>query len=82
VLSRGGARWFGGGAVLVLSGGTVALGHRGELREVVTAEGKREGAAAAKKGGAVLGVRVGHATASAPPAEALRLDPIQARAHF
>jgi hypothetical protein len=30
----------------------------------------------AKKGGAVLGVRVVHATAPAPPADALRLDPI------
>jgi hypothetical protein len=59
-----------------------ALGHRGKLREAVAAEGKRERAAAAKKGGAVLGVRVVHTTAPAPPADALRLDPIRARACF
>jgi hypothetical protein len=82
VSNRGGARWVGGGAVLGSSGGTAALGHRGKLREAVAAEGKRERAAAAKKGGAVLGVRVVHATAPAPPADALRLDPIQARACF
>jgi hypothetical protein len=61
VSNRGGARWVGGGAVLGSSGGAAALGHRGELREAVAAEEERE-RAAAKKGGAVLGVRVVRST--------------------
>jgi hypothetical protein len=53
-----------------------------KLGKAEAAEGEHEEAVAAKKGGAVLGVRVVHATASAPPADAWRLDLIQARPCF
>jgi hypothetical protein len=52
---------------------------RGKTGEVVAAEEERERTAGAKKRWGGLGVRVDRATASAPPADLMRVDLIQAR---
>jgi hypothetical protein len=71
-----------GGVALGSSGGAATRGLGKKLGKAEAAEGEREEAVAAKKGRAVLGVRVVHATAPAPPADAWRLDLIQARPSF
>jgi hypothetical protein len=52
---------------------------RGKAGEVVADEEERERTAGAKKRWGGLGMRVDRATASAPPADSMRVDLIQAR---